>query len=84
MKNQEKPEHGEVPKHVTAEVNVEVMKKNLEGNGMHHVFGEDGTHLVIHERDGDTSDVTVEPKFEIVEKEPQSQKALSRFLEMFR
>ncbi|WP_135855050.1 hypothetical protein [Halorussus salinus] len=73
-------EHDEMPKHVTAEVNVEALKKNLEGNGMHHVFGEDGTQFVIREREGDTSDVTVQPKFQIVAEDGKPRRVLDRLL----
>lgn len=74
-----------MPQQVMVNIKPDVAMKNLEANGQHHIFGDDGTHVVLElVEDDDTVEwAESHPVFQIVE-DDQPNTLLGMFSNVFR
>jgi len=71
-------EHQGVPQAVRLELNLEALEKNLDEEGFHHVFGKDGTHVIIRDSEGEPSTAKSEPRIQLKRNEEETKGVLRR------
>jgi len=74
----------QTPQFVEVEIEEDVGLNNLQSGGLHHVFGEDGTHVVLKVSDEGVETASSEPRFQVVEKESPSKGVVASLLDYFR
>jgi len=78
------PEEAEIPQFVEVELTEDVALNNLQSGGLHHVMGEDGTHVVLKVTDSETETARSEQRFQLVENDDSQDTLLSKLLEHLR
>ncbi len=64
------------PQFVEVEISEDTGLKNLQAGGEHHVFGEDGTHVVLTVSDPETETARSEQRFQLVETDEPTTKGV--------